>query len=79
MAQPSVTGITAQAISARIIVSIGRDHEQDAVGARRDDLLLHEHLQRVGKGLQKMPQNPTTFGPFRNCMAPSTLRSATVK
>ena len=26
-----------------------------------------------------MPQKPTTFGPLRSCIAPRTLRSATVR
>ena len=34
-------------------VSIGADDEQHAVGAGRDDRLLHQHLQAVGERLQQ--------------------------
>ncbi len=78
IAQPSVTGITAQAISASIIVSIGAITNSTRLAPVGMICLLHEHLQRVGEGLQQ-PQKPTTFGPLRSCIAPRTLRSATVR
>ena len=53
IAQPSFTGITAQAIIASMKVSIGARMNSSAVGPGRDDRLLHQHLQRVGEGLQQ--------------------------
>ena len=53
IAQPSFTGITAQAIIASDEGQHRRHQEQQRFAARRDDRLLHHHLERVGEGLQQ--------------------------
>ncbi len=54
-AQPSLTGITAQAAIAKNGRDERREQEHALVGARRDDRLLEDELQEVGEGLQKAP------------------------
>ena len=78
MAQPSVTGITAQAINAKIIVSIGAITNKTRF-APVGMICSFMNIFNASAKAWSMPQNPTTLGPLRICMAPSTLRSATVK
>ena len=52
-AQPSATGMTAQAESARPAVDYRRKQEDALVGAGRDDRLLEHEFQQVGEGLQQ--------------------------
>ena len=56
IAQPSATGITAQAANARTTRDQRREHEHALVGARRDDRLLEDELEEVGEGLQHAPR-----------------------
>ena len=53
IAQPSFTGMTAQASMASPKVSIGAIRNSSGLAARRDDGFLHQHLQRVGERLQQ--------------------------
>ena len=75
IAQPSFTGITAQASIARAKVSIG------AIRNRRrfdpDGMIVSFIIifSASAKGCSR-PNGPTTFGPLRSCIAARTLRSA---
>ena len=75
MAQPSFTGITAQASIASMKVSIGairnsRRFDPDGMIVSFISILIAS-----AKGCHR-PNGPTTLGPLRNCIAARTLRSA---
>ena len=55
--------MTANVESAAKTGDRGREQEEEAVGARRHDLFLHEELQDVGDGPGARPNGPTRFGP----------------
>ena len=77
-AQPSFTGITAQAIIASVMVSKGAITNRmrfDPVGMI---VSLVSIFSASAKGCHR-PNGPTTLGPLRACIAASTLRSAKVR
>ena len=75
IAQPSFTGMTAQAIIASENVSIGAI--RNSSGLLPDGMIVSfiSIFSASAKGCHR-PNGPTTLGPLRNCIAASTLRSA---
>ena len=75
IAQPSFTGITAQAIIASPKVSIGAIRNSNRFAPDGMMVSFISILIASAKGCSR-PNGPTTFGPLRNCIAARTLRSA---
>ena len=78
IAQPSFTGITAQASMASMKVSIGAKRNRSLLAPVGTMVSLSSILSASAKGCSK-PKGPTTLGPRRICIAASTLRSASVR
>ena len=78
IAQPSFTGITAQASMASMKVSIGANRNRSLLAPVGTMVSLSSILSASAKGCSK-PNGPTTLGPRRICMAAKTLRSASVR
>ena len=75
IAQPSFTGITAQASIARLNVSIGairKSRRFDPEGMIVSFIII---FSASANGCSN-PNGPTTLGPLRSCIAARTLRSA---
>ena len=77
-AQPSFTGITAQAIIASVIVSSGATMNSRRLAPVGIMVSFISIFTASAKGCMR-PKGPTTFGPLRICIAAITLRSASVK
>ena len=75
IAQPSSTGITAQAIMARPKVSIGAIRNSARLAPVGMMVSFIISFRASANGCHS-PNGPTTFGPLRSCTAASTLRSA---
>ena len=75
IAQPGSNGITAQATSARVKVSIGATRNTTRLAPLGMIVSFISSLSPSANGCSR-PNGPTTFGPLRNCDAASTLRSA---
>ena len=75
IAQPSFTGITAQAIIARPKVSIGAIRNSSRLEPAGMMVSFISIFSASANGCSR-PNGPTTFGPLRNCIAARTLRSA---
>ena len=75
IAQPSFTGITAQAIIASPKVSIGAIRNSSRLAPDGMIVSFISIFSASANGCIR-PNQPTTFGPLRNCIAASTLRSA---
>ena len=75
IAQPSFTGITAQAIIARLKVSIGAIRNSSRLEPAGMIVSFMIIFSASANGCSR-PNGPTTFGPLRNCIAARTLRSA---
>jgi hypothetical protein len=75
IAQPSFTGITAQASMASMKVSMGANMKRSRFAPEGTIVSFITALIASAKGWNS-PNGPTTFGPRRSCIAPSTLRSA---
>ena len=78
IAQPSFTGITAQAIMAKVIVSSGAIKNRIRLAPVGTMVSFISILSASAKGCSK-PNGPTTLGPRRICIAAITLRSASVR
>ena len=74
MAQPLLVGITAQAIIASTKVRNGASRNRARLAPDGITVSLVSILIASAK-VCSSPNGPTTLGPFRNCMAPSTMRS----
>ncbi len=75
IAQPSFTGITAQAIIARLKVSIGAMRNSNRLEPAGMIVSFMSIFSASANGCSR-PNGPTTLGPLRNCIAARTLRSA---
>ena len=75
IAQPSFTGITAQASMASMKVSMGANMKRSRFAPEGTMVSFITALIASAKGWSS-PNGPTTFGPRRSCIAASTLRSA---
>ena len=75
IAQPSFTGMTAQAIIARQKVSIGAMRNSSRLEPAGMIVSFMIIFSASANGCSR-PNGPTTFGPLRNCIAARTLRSA---
>ena len=78
IAQPSFTGITAQASIASMKVSIGANRNSTLFAPVGTMVSLSSIFSASAKGCSK-PNGPTTLGPRRICIAAKTLRSASVR
>ena len=78
IAQPSFTGITAQASIASMNSSIGARMNRKRFAPEGTMVSFISILMASAKGCSR-PKGPTTFGPRRICIAASTLRSASVR
>ena len=74
-AQPSATGMTAQAESAKPAVTIGASRKMPLLAPAGMIGSLNTNFRRSAKDCSR-PKGPTTFGPRRICTAAHTLRSA---
>ena len=75
MAQPSSSGITAQAASASTVVISGASKKTVLSAPAGITGSLMTNFRRSAKDCSR-PKGPTTLGPRRNCTAAQTLRSA---
>ena len=75
IAQPSFTGITAQASIARVKVSIGAIRNRRRLAPDGMIVSFISIFSASANGCHS-PNGPTTFGPLRSCIAARTLRSA---
>jgi hypothetical protein len=75
IAQPSFTGMTAQASIASMKVSIGANRNRRRFAPVGTIVSFISILIASAKGWNR-PKGPTTFGPLRSCIAARTLRSA---
>ena len=75
---PSPNGITAQATSAKMKVSIGARMNTALLAPAGRMVSLTISFSASANGWN-MPKGPTTFGPLRSCMKPMTRRSARVR
>ena len=78
MAQPSFTGMTAQAIIASVMVSSGATMNRMRFAPVGMIVSFISIFSASAKGCIR-PNGPTTFGPLRACIAAITLRSAKVR
>ena len=76
--QPRSKGITAQATSASIKVSIGARRKTTRLAPAGMIVSLVSSFSPSAIGWNK-PKGPTTFGPLRICMDAMTLRSASMR
>jgi hypothetical protein len=76
--QPSSNGITAQATSARMKVSIGAIRNSARLAPDGITVSFRSSFNPSANGCNS-PKGPTTFGPLRSCIQPMTLRSASVR
>ena len=77
IAQPSFTGTTAQAIMARMKVSIGAPMNSTRL-APLGMIVSFISILPASANACNRPNGPTTLGPRRSWMAASTFRSASV-
>ena len=75
IAQPSATGITAQAASAKVTETIGAIRNTPLLAPAGMIVSLRMNLRKSANGCST-PNGPTTFGPLRSCIAAQILRSA---
>ena len=75
IAQPSESGITAQAASARVAVTSGAMTKTPLLAPSGTMTSLKTNFRRSAKDWNS-PNGPTTLGPRRICTAAQTLRSA---
>ena len=75
IAQPALSGMTAQAASARVHITSGASRNMPLLAEAGITGSLRTNFSRSAK-LCSRPQGPTTFGPRRSCTAAQTLRSA---
>ena len=73
--QPSSNGITAQATSASMKVSIGAMRNSTRLAPDGMMVSFISSFRPSANGCSR-PNGPTTLGPLRSCIAASTLRSA---
>ena len=73
--QPLLKGITAQAMIARVKVTIGAARKTPRLAPVGMTVSFISSFSPSANGCNR-PKGPTTFGPRRNCAAASTLRSA---
>ena len=75
IAQPSVTGMTAQAASASVPVTSGASRNTPLLAPAGMTGSLKTNFSRSAKDCSR-PKGPTTLGPRRSCTAAQILRSA---
>ena len=75
MAQPALSGITAQAASDRAHITSGASRNMPLLAGAGITGSFSTNFSRSAKDCSS-PQGPTTFGPRRSCTAAQTLRSA---
>ena len=75
IAQPSATGITAQAASASVTETSGAKTNTPLLAPAGMIGSLRMNLRKSAKGCST-PHGPTTFGPRRRWIEPQILRSA---
>ena len=75
MAQPSATGMTAQAEIASTAETSGASRNTPLLAPDGMTGSLKTNFSRSAKACS-VPQGPTTFGPRRSCTAAQILRSA---
>ena len=72
---PWPKGITAQATSPRVKVTMGANTKTTGLALLGTIVSFISSFSPSAMGWNR-PKGPTTLGPFRSCMAPITLRSA---
>ena len=75
IAQPSLTGITAQVVIARIADTSGASRKTPLLAPDGMIGSLNTNFSRSAKACSR-PKGPTTFGPRRSCTAAQIFRSA---
>ena len=55
IAQPALSGMTAQAASDRVHITSGASRNMPLLAGRRDHRLLQHELEQVGEGLEQAP------------------------